>query len=60
MKAIKIHGAAPDNSGEFRAAGTELAIGKEAERGLIDEKRAEALIKSNAASPVEAKGKAAS
>ena len=59
MKAIQIHGMAPDNIGDFRQAGTELKVSDKAEAGCISEKRAAALVKANAASVVADKGLAA-
>lgn len=52
MKAIKIHGMAPDNSGEFHAAGTVLAVGDDAKPGVISKPKAEDLVSKHAASPV--------
>jgi hypothetical protein len=58
MKAIRLHGTAPDNAGNHHHAGTELTVSDEAKAGCITAKRAVALVKIASASEVEAPEKA--
>lgn len=54
MKAIKLHGSAPDSAGDFHPAGKVLTIGDGIRAGFIALDRAERLVKTFAASPVGA------
>lgn len=55
MKAIVLHGSAPDNSGSYRDAGTTLTVSEDAKHGCIHPDRAADLVKINSASEVPEK-----
>jgi hypothetical protein len=55
MKAIVLHGAAPDNGGTMHPAGAKLTVADDDKPGHISAERAHALVKIHSAAAADGK-----